>query len=74
MEGVETIQSAGATNAMIVNGRLSLDVYYAILPRLNIVLRPQVKGNLQSVFSSDSGFEQKYKGAGILFGINYKLN
>lgn len=73
LEGVETIQSAGSTNAMIVNGRLSLDVYYAILPRLNIVVRPQVKGNLQSVFSADSGFDQKYKGAGILFGVNYRL-
>lgn len=73
LEGVESIQSSGVTNALIMNGRLSLDVYYAILPRLNIVVRPQVKGNLQSVFSSDSGFEQKYQGAGILFGVNYKL-
>ncbi|MBK6446694.1 MAG: hypothetical protein IPF81_15740 [Bacteroidetes bacterium] len=73
MSGVESLGTSASSNSMILNGRFSLDLYYQIHSRLNLVLRPQVKGNLQSVFTSSSAYKQKYTGTGILFGVNYTL-
>lgn len=73
LKGAESVSEAGSYNSMIVNGRVSVDFYYQFFPRLNVVIRPQLRGNLQSVFDSNSSLEQKYRGAGILFGINYSL-
>ncbi|HRH65373.1 MAG TPA: hypothetical protein PLU53_03675 [Bacteroidia bacterium] len=74
LRGAESVETAGEMNQMIVNGRLSIDLCYKIHPRIQLSLRPQLKGNLQSVFSSSSGFQQKYRGSGVLFGVNYAFD
>lgn len=71
LTGAQSVQEAGTLNTFLLNGRLSVDVYYSISPSLSIVLRPQLKSNLQSLYTSSSGFRQRYTGTGLLVGLNY---
>lgn len=73
LTGVEKISEIREVNKFMFNGRMSLDVYYAINSNFQLTLRPQIKANLNSVFSDQFGVKQKYYSTGMLIGVSYRI-
>ncbi len=73
VSGVELISDIKSINTFIVNGRFSLDLYYKMSERFNILLRPQFKANLNSIFKSDYYVSQRYYATGLVFGLQYSI-
>jgi hypothetical protein len=73
-KGVESLEENKGFRKFIMNGRVSVDFYYRMGARTKVVVRPQFKTNLNSVFENEYGIKQKYSSTGILFGITYLLN
>ncbi|MCX6292002.1 MAG: hypothetical protein NT126_09600 [Bacteroidetes bacterium] len=73
LTGVESIAEIPSLNKFMVNGRVSIDLYYRFNDRIHFVLRPQVRTNLASVFKEDFDVKQKYYSTGLSFGLQYSL-
>ena len=73
MGGMELISEIESVNSFIMNGRFSIDFYYKMNAKINVVLRPQIKSTLNSVFKSDYDVTQRYYSTGLVFGLQYKL-
>jgi hypothetical protein len=72
--GVESLSEMKTFRTFLFNARLSVDLFYRAGDRINLVLRPQFRTNLNSVFKDDYGVNQKYYTSGVLFGVSYMLN
>ena len=72
--GIDALSEMKTFRKFLINGRVSVDVYYRISGRTKLLLRPQFKTNLNSVFKDDFGIKQKYYSTGVLFGVTYMLN
>ena len=73
-KGLDSFDEIKYFRKVVVNARVSADIYYRLSARTKVVMRPQLRTNLNSVFKSDFGVRQKYYSAGVLFGISYFLN
>jgi hypothetical protein len=73
VSGVELISDIKSVNTFIVNGRFSVDLYYRVCDHISMVLRPQLKANLNSIFKGDYGVNQRYYATGLLFGLEYSI-
>jgi hypothetical protein len=71
--GLVLISELKSINTFQVNGRFSIDFYYRACERLNILFRPQVKANLNSVFQSEYDVAQRYYATGLIFGLQYSI-
>ncbi len=72
--GLESFNEIKTFRKIIVNARFSADFYYRFSGRAKLLIRPQIKSNLNSVFENSYGVKQKYYSTGILFGISYMIN
>jgi hypothetical protein len=72
--GIESFEEIESFRKFLMNGRVGVDIYYRAGDRIKLMLRPQFKTNLNSIFESDYGVNQKYYSTGILFGVTYILN
>jgi hypothetical protein len=72
--GIESFQEIQTFRKFMMNARLSADFYYRLGARTKLVMRPQFRTNLNSVFKDEYGIKQKYYSTGVLFGISYMLN
>jgi hypothetical protein len=72
--GIESFSEIETFRKFMLNARLSADFYYRFSGRAKLLVRPQIKSNLNSVFDNKYGVNQKYYSTGILFGISYMLN
>ena len=72
--GVESFSEIKSFRKFMLNARFSADFYYRFSGRAKLLIRPQIKSNLNSVFENSYGVKQKYYSTGILFGISYMLN
>jgi hypothetical protein len=73
-KGIESLDEIKSFRKFMVNGRISFDFYYRAGARTKLVLRPQLRANLNSVFEDSYGVKQKYYSTGVLFGVSYLLN
>ncbi len=58
---------------VIFNGQVGLDFRYCISPKIHLLLRPQYRMNLNSIFDESNGPKQKYSSAGVTAGISFLL-
>ena len=72
--GIESFDEVSYFRKFMINGRFSADFFYRAGARTKIVVRPQLRANLNSVFKSESGVKQKYYSTGLVFGVAYLLN
>jgi hypothetical protein len=73
LSGIELIADNKSVNTFIVNGQFSVDLFYRMNDRINFMLRPQFRKNLNSVFASDYGVDQRYSSTGLVFGLQYLI-
>lgn len=73
LSGVEAISEIQSTNKFMMNGRFSIDFYYALTDRINFILRPQFRANLNSIFKNEYGVNQRYYSSGLAFGLVYSI-
>lgn len=73
-KGIESLSDIKTFRKYLFNARLSADFYYRFSGKAKLVLRPQIRSNLNSVFENDYGVKQKYFSTGVLFGVAYMLN
>ncbi len=52
------------------NARLGADFNYFILPKTSIFIRPEYRTNLQSIFKTEAGIQQKYRAFGVMIGLS----
>ena len=57
----------------MMNGRISLDLYFRYSERINLVVRPQFKGTFGSIFHDDYHVGQQYYSGGLAFGLQYSI-
>jgi len=72
LSGVELLSST-STHTFILNGRFSLDLFYRLSNRFSLMLRPQYRMNLNSVFRDDYGVNQRYHSSGLVGGVMYSF-
>ncbi len=72
--GIESFDEIKTFRKFMLNARFGIDFYYRISARTKLMLRPQYKANLNSVFNDSYGITQKYNSTGVQFGISYMLN
>ncbi len=72
--GLDSFSEIKTFRKIMVNARFSADFYYRFSGRGKLLIRPQIKSNLNSVFENSYGVKQKYYSTGILFGISYMIN
>jgi hypothetical protein len=72
--GLESFSEIKTFRKIMVNARFSADFYYRFSGRAKLLIRPQIKSNLNSVFENSYGVKQKYYSTGVLFGISYMIN
>ena len=73
-KGLDSFSEIEYFRKFVLNARVSADFYYRLSPRMKIVMRPQLRSNLNSVFNEEAPVRQKYYSGGVLFGITYFLN
>lgn len=73
-KGIESFSEIKTFRKYLFNARLSADFYFRFSAKAKLVLRPQIRSNLNSVFDNDYGVKQKYFSTGVLFGVSYMLN
>ena len=73
LSGVEAIEEKRSINKFMINGWLSLDLYYRINERLNMIARPQFKSNLKSIFKNEYEIDQRYYLRGMFPGLLYSI-
>lgn len=73
-KGVDALTEIKSFKKFMVNARLSVDFYYRLGGRTKLVIRPQFKTNLNSIFKDDFAVKQKYYSTGLMFGVSYMLN
>ena len=52
------------------NARIGADFSYFIVPKTSIFIRPEYRTNLQSIFKTEAGIQQKYRAFGVMFGLS----
>jgi hypothetical protein len=57
----------------MMNGRFSMDFYYCMNERINLLVRPEIKMNFNSIFQSGYDVNQKYYSTGLAFGLSYSI-
>ena len=73
LTGLESISEMKSLNEFVLNGKFSIDLFYKMNERINVLLRPQFKTNLNSLFESDYDVNQRYSATGLLFGLQYSI-
>ena len=73
LTGLESISEMKSLNEFVLNGKFSIDLFYKMNERINVLLRPQFKTNLNSLFESDYDVNQRYSATGLLFGLQYVI-
>ena len=69
LEEFSSIQESKNFKSMVLNARAGLTLSYFVRPGLAILVRPEYRGNLNSVFVTGSGITQRYSSYGLGIGL-----
>lgn len=72
--GLQDISNSNAFRSMIWNARTGIDLSYQLSDRTAILISPQYRFGLQSVYKSSEGIDQRNSSISIIGGLRYLIH
>jgi len=69
-EEFRDLNSITTFRSTVWNARLGADFNYFIVPKTSVFIRPEYRTNLQSIFKTEAGIQQKYRAFGVMIGLS----
>lgn len=69
-EEFRDLNSITTFRSTIWNARIGADFNYFIAPKTSVFIRPEYRTNLQSIFKTEAGIQQKYRAFGVMIGLS----
>jgi hypothetical protein len=69
-EEFRDLNNINTFRSTVWNARLGADFNYFIVPKTSIFIRPEYRTNLQSIFKTEAGIQQKYRAFGVMIGLS----
>jgi hypothetical protein len=69
-EEFKDLNSITTFRSTVWNARIGADFSYFIVPKTSIFIRPEFRTNLQSIFKTEAGIQQKYRAFGVMIGLS----
>ena len=69
-EEFRDLNSISTFRSTVWNARFGADFSYFIVPKTSVFIRPEYRTNLQSIFKTEAGIQQKYRAFGVMIGLS----
>jgi len=72
-EEFRDLNNLATFRSTVWNARIGADFSYFIVPKTSIFIRPEYRTNLQSIFKTEAGIQQKYRAFGVMIGLSKRF-
>jgi len=69
-EEFRDLNNLATFRSTVWNTRIGADFNYFIVPKTSVFIRPEYRTNLQSIFKTEAGIQQKYRAFGVMIGLS----